>query len=288
VGLSYAIITPARNEAENLPRLAGCLREQTLPPAEWVIVDNGSTDDTKAVAERIAAEAPSVRVVDSPGEASPTRGGPVARAFSAGIGRVSACIDVVIKVDADITVEPDYFEQLVREFEDDPSLGIASGICLELVDGSWMARHVTGDRVRGASRAYRRSCLEDVMPLENRPGWDGIDEVRAIARGWRTGSIQSLAFYHHRKVGERDRSRRRQLYETGRANYYGGYRPSYLVLRALYRACREPAALALIAGYAAAAIAREPRCSDPVALAYLRREQSLRHLPTRVREALGR
>lgn len=288
MGLSYAVITPARNEGGNLPRLAESLEAQRLAPVEWVIVDNGSSDDTKRVAEQIAAGKDWVTVVDCPGEVRPTRGGPVARAFAAGIQSLVTPADIIIKVDADISVADDYFEGLLGEFATDPSLGIASGICFELVDGAWKPQHVTGDRVRGASRAYRRACLEAVMPLENRPGWDGIDEVRAIARGWRTRSIAELAFYHHRKVGERDRSRRRQLFETGRANYYGGYRASYLVLRALYRARHERAALALIGGYATAAIRREPRCADPVALAYVRREQSFRKLPTRIREALGR
>jgi poly-beta-1,6-N-acetyl-D-glucosamine synthase len=284
---SYAVVTPARNESGNLPRLARCLAAQSQRPVSWVIVDNGSTDDTEQRAVELAAAQPWIRVVSARGEAVPTRGGPVARAFMAGVEALDVAADIVVKVDADITVADDYFERLVGEFAADPALGIASGTCYELEDGEWRPRHVTGNRVRGASRAYRRECLDDVLPLEARPGWDGIDELRAIGRGWRTRSFAHLRFYHHRKVGQRDSSRRRDLFEFGRALHYSWYRPSYLVLSALFNARRERAALATISGYASAALHREPRCPDPAVRTYIRREQRLRAVPLRAREKLG-
>ena len=253
-----------------------------------MIVDHGSTDETGAVAAELARELPWTRVLTLPGEATPTRGGPVAQAFVAGVDVLEQTPDVVVKVDADVTFAPEYFEGLLAELEADPKLGIASGTCYELEDGTWRPVHVTGDRVRGATRAYRWACLQDVLPLENRPGWDGIDELKAVARGWRTASFAQLRFDHHRKLGRRDQSRRRRLYDVGRACWFIGYRPSYLILRALYKARREPAALAMIAGYLAAWLHGEERCSDRLAREYLRDEQSFRALPLRVREARGR
>jgi glycosyltransferase involved in cell wall biosynthesis len=286
--LTYAVVTPARNEADNLRRLAGCMDAQTARPSTWLIVDNGSTDDTLEVARELAAERNWARVVVVAGEALPTRGGPVARAFSAGVDQLEDTPDLVIKVDADVSFSEDYFEQLVARFAADPGLGIAGGTCYELEDGEWKPRFVTGNRVRGASRAYRWRCYQDVLPLENRPGWDGIDEMRAAARGWRSASFGELAFFHHRLVGRRDQSRWRRLFEVGRAAHYTGYRPTYLVLRSLFKARREPAALALVGGYVTAAVRREPRSEDETAREYLRRQQSLRVVPIRAREALGR
>lgn len=286
--LSYALVTPARNEAENLRRLAESLRAQRACPAAWVIVDNGSTDETRAVAAELAAGEPWIHVVDSPGEVIPTRGGPVAKAFTAGLEALPLTPDVAVKLDADVSLDPEYFAELLLEFERDDRLGIAGGTCYELVAGVWTARHVTGDRVRGASRAYRWACLQNVLPLENRAGWDGIDELRAASRGWRTRSFAHLRFYHHRTEATRDDSRRRRLFETGRSNWYSGYRPSYVLFRALFKARKEPVALSLFAGYVVAAIRREPRCEDASAREYLRSQQALRRLPLRAREALGR
>ena len=93
----------------------------------------------------------------------------------------------MVKLDADISFANDYFERLLASFDDDPRLGIASGTCFEQRDGEWCERHVTADHVWGACRAYRAACLEQVSPLEERMGWDGIDVLKANARGWRTG-----------------------------------------------------------------------------------------------------
>ena len=285
--LSYALVTPARNEAENIRRLAASIDAQTVRPQVWIVVDNGSDDGTAAIAEELAASRPWLRVLETEGEPVATRGGPVAKAFMESLPLLDPPVDVVVKLDADVSFEPTYFEELLARFAADPELGIASGTCFELEGGEWKPQHVTGDRVRGATRAYRLDCLQDVLPLENLPGWDGIDEVKAIARGWRTTSFRDLGFLHHRKLASRDESRRQRLLAVGRANYYIGYRPSYLILRALFKARREPVALALIVGYAGAALRREPRCTDTVAREYLRGEQQLRRLPLRARERLG-
>lgn len=285
--LTYAVVTPARNEAANLCQLAVCLAEQDRPPLEWVIVDNGSTDDTADVAAELAASSSWTQALFAPGEANPTRGAPVARAFAAGVAALTSHADVVVKVDADITFERDYFDRLIGEFERDATLGIASGTCYELDDGEWRARHVTAGRARGASRAFRRECLDSVLPLEERIGWDGIDEVRAAARGWRTTSFPHV-FLHHRTVGGRDASLWRTRTAHGRTAHYIGYRFSYLVLRALFRAREHPAALAMIWGYVDAMVRRQPRSSDVAARAHVRELQGARQLRQRIREARGR
>jgi glycosyltransferase involved in cell wall biosynthesis len=286
--LSYAVVTPARNEADNLRRLAESLASQTQRPSTWLIVDNGSNDETPEVARELAETYDWIRTAIVPGETVATRGGPVARAFAAGVELLPTRPDVVVKVDADISVDPGYFEALVGRFAEEPRLGIAGGTCYELEAGEWVPRHVTGDRVRGASRAYRWACLQDVLPLENRPGWDGIDELKAGARGWKTQSFRDLRFLHHRALGRRDQSRWKRLYEVGRAAHFTGYRPSYLVLRSLFKTRKELAALALIGGYTAAAVRREPRSDDRAARELIRRQQAFRQLPLRAREALGR
>jgi glycosyltransferase involved in cell wall biosynthesis len=285
--LRYAVVTPVRNEAENVGRLFAALSAQVQRPQAWHVVDTGSTDGTVAALERIAAEHSWVRV-SRLDEAALERGGPIARAFESGVSRLDLPPDVVVKLDADLSFEPDYFARLLQRFAADPALGMASGTCTELVDGSWRERHVTGTTVWGAARAYRWACLQDVLPLEQRMGWDGVDEFRANARGWRTVTFKDIPFRHHRPEGVRDGSARRARQAQGRAARYLGYRVWYLALRSLWHARREPAALAMIWGYLLAAIRREPQCADTSARSYVRGQQSLRRLPLRVLEAMGR
>jgi hypothetical protein len=118
-------------------------------------------------------------------------------------------------------------------------------------------------------------------------GWDGIDALKAEVRGWRSGRVRDLPFRHHRAEGARDGARRSAYAAQGRAAHYMGYRPLYLAMRALHRARSEPAAVAMIGGYAAAALHRAPRCADAEMVAHLRETQRLRMLPARMREAAG-
>jgi poly-beta-1,6-N-acetyl-D-glucosamine synthase len=287
--LTYALVTPARNEAENLERLAGSLEKQTRAPSRWVVVDNGSTDATGDVVAALQRRLQWVRVAAAPGEERPEPGAPVVRAFHAGLRKLDVEPTVIVKLDADTSFDPDYFERLLEAFAADPRLGIASGTCLEQdAAGEWRPIHVTAGHVRGAARAYRRECLQQVLPLEERVGWDGIDELKAAVLGWTTRMLPSLSFYHHRALGERDRGRTSRWRAQGRASYFMGYRFLYLVLRSLHHARRDPSALAMVGAYAAAALRRDPRYADEAVRSHLRRQQSLRYLGSRAREARGK
>ena len=141
---SYAVITPARDEAANLPRLASCIASQTILPSTWTIVENGSSDTTLEIAHGLAAEHAWVNVLTIPGSQSADRGAPVVRALQAGIGALESAPDFVVNMDADISIASDYFERLLTEFAADSSLGIASGSLFELQRGSWRQRHAAG------------------------------------------------------------------------------------------------------------------------------------------------
>jgi poly-beta-1,6-N-acetyl-D-glucosamine synthase len=285
-GTTYAVVTPVRDEAANLRRLADCLAAQTLPPETWLIVDDGSTDGTSDLLSSLTAEHPWIKSM-SAGGAQLQRGAPIVRAFHAALTELEPLPDVVVKLDADISMEPDHFERLVREFAQDPRLGIAGGIGYERQsDGIWRQRHGTGPAVWGGCRAYRRECLREILPLEERMGWDTLDLMKANLRSWRTEVFYDLSFRHHRVEGERDGRRLRTTLIQGEAAHFMGYRVSYLLVRTLYRMLRDPAAVGLIVGYLRALVRREPTLADPELRAYVRSQQSIRRLPLRIREAL--
>lgn len=283
--LSFAAVTPARNEAENLRRLAGSMVAQSKPAERWVIVDHGSTDATSQVAGELANEHPWISVVSIGGEAAPTRGGPIVHAFAAGLDAIDELPDVVVKLDADVSFDPDHFTRLLEEFERDSALGIASSTCWEERNDSWQKQRVARSHVRGAVRAYRRECLLAVLPLEERFGWDTIDELKAQLNGWQVRSIDDLPFYHHRETGERD-GLRRSWEAHGDLAWYLGYRPSYLLLRTAFRACSDPSALATLYGWVRAGLRREPRYANQEVRSLLREQQSISQLPRRAREVL--
>jgi glycosyltransferase involved in cell wall biosynthesis len=275
---AYAIVTPARNERENLARLARSVVAQEHRPERWVIVDDGSDDGMDAVARSLEREHDWIVALDS-GQGSEElaegrRRGRDLLAFHAGL-RVLPAVDVFVKVDADTSFDDGYFAELLRRFAEQPDLGIAGGCCYELQDGRWERIKVADTHPRGASRAYRWALLEDVFALEPELGWDGVDEVMAELRGYRTAGFRDIGFRHHRKVGERE-GRLRAGAALGRQAWYMGYRPSYLMLRALYRARENAASLAMVWGYAAAAASGASQCPHPTVTDRIRDGQRLR------------
>lgn len=287
----YALITPARNEADSLAVVAASIAGQTRPPACWVIVDDGSSDATAEVAAGLARRYPWIVLVRSgrveAGLRQGRRQGRDLLSFEEGLRAVPRPVELVTKLDADVTLPPHYFEQLLAAFQADPQLGMASGTRCELLAGRWRPRPLTRSTIAGQCRTYRLACWKAIQPLEPHMGWDGIDEARAALAGWHVHPVPGLFFRHHRPRGRRDGSAWRARAAEGSAAHYMGYRPSYMLLRALWHARREPSALAMLWGWGSASFQGQPPCSDAAARSYVRSQQAARHFGRRFREARG-
>ena len=172
-----------------------------------------------------------------------------------------------------------------RSVRGDPRLGIAGGSAWERDNGVWRQRFVTGGSVWGATRAYRWQCLQDVLPLEERHGWDGIDQLKARAQGWRRkrSSISHFVITVLR-VGRSRGGRTGSSTATPRTSWV----PALVSGRAnVAPRGRDPGAVGLIYGYVSAAARRLPRLEDPAARAMLRGDQSLRKILLRRRRREG-
>jgi glycosyltransferase involved in cell wall biosynthesis len=288
---AHLVVTPARNEADNLRRLAECIIGQTWRPQAWVVVDNGSTDGTQDVVRELNAAHDWIRLVSIPSDANPIRGSSSVRAFNAGVEDLVARADLVTGLDADVSFGPDYFDSLRREFLNNPSLGMAAGVCHEQEGDEWKPVHVTHPNLRGASLTYRRECLAQLLPLEARQmGWEALAIVKARTRGWETALIANLEYRHHRPTGARDHSRFSSYAEDGDTAYYMWYRPSYMVLRTIYRAlsARDLAAAGLAWGYLRSALRRMPRHPERAFRTFMQSNQSPAKWLLRAREITGR
>lgn len=284
--MKYAVITPARNERANLARLAESLGAQTLLPLQWIVIDDGSDDGTDVLASELASVRPWMRLLS----AEPTSGGGLTEgrragrdliAFRRGVEALEGPVEIVVKVDADTSFDPRYFETLIGRFAASPDLGIAGGSCYELEHGRWTRKRVAGTHPRGASRAYRWPCVQAALTLEPKMGWDGLDEVQADLLGYRTQIFTDIGFRHHRLTGGRERDRLRAQSVMGEASWYMGYRPTFLLMRALYRSRHDALALAMLWGYGTAALTRTPRCPDASLVRRLREQQRLRAVVSR-------
>ncbi len=272
--LTYAAVTPARDEERNLARLAESLLAQSVKPVKWIIVENGSQDGTLALASALARAHPWIEVMQI--EPSIKYRRTIAeRAFQAGVEALAGSGDLVAKVDADVSFGEDYFCGLLRAFEQDEGLGIASGACLEEHRGAWREVSLFGDHCFGQSRVYRRACLDAVLPLEG-AAFTTIDETKARLAGFCTRTLRHLPYYHNRPEATNDGSLWESWHRQGVAAYQLGYRPSYLLMRSSYRAMHQRSALALIVGYVSAFSRRMPRYPDARVVGAIRDEQRMR------------
>jgi glycosyltransferase involved in cell wall biosynthesis len=273
---TYAVVTPVRDEAENFARTADSLVAQTHRPQRWVIVDDGSTDGTRKIAERYAGEHGWITVVDAEAAHERARGAPIVRAFQHGCRQLDERPEIVVKLDGDLSFPDDYFERVAQRFADDPRAGIVGGVALIPEGDRWIVERGNPRNVNGVAKAYRYHCLDDIGGLRASMGWDGIDEYGARARDWNVHVLSDLEIRHYRPRGSKQKPLRAR-WEEGRGNAYMGYLPSWLLVRAVYRGFVEKppvlGGVALFASYVWARVRRLPQVDDPGAIAELRREQ---------------
>lgn len=110
---SVSVVIPVRDDARLLEVCLSALARQTRKADEIVIVDNGSSDDTAAVAERFGA-----RVVSEP-----IRGIP--RASAAGYDAATG--DIIARLDADSRPGPDWIARIERTFRTRDDVDFVTG-----------------------------------------------------------------------------------------------------------------------------------------------------------------
>src|SRR3712207_6677629 len=231
---TYALVSPVRDEAADFARTAESILAQTHRPLRWVVVDDGSTDGTREIAQRYADEHDWIVVVDSGQAHERARGAPIVRAFTRGLDELDERPDITVKLDGDLFLPAHYFAWVARVFADDPRAGVVGGIAL-IHDGvQWRGDPGLQVAVNGVAKAYRTDCLEEIGGLPQSMGWDGIDEFAARARGWHVHVLPELTILHYKQRGSKQ-AWWRARWEEGRGNHYMGYLPAFLVVRALYR-----------------------------------------------------
>ena len=277
--MKYILISPARNEERFITKTLDSVVAQTCLPERWVIVDDGSTDQTAKVVEDYAKRYPWIELVrrlQDPDRNFASK----AQAVALGFGRVNSVpFDVVGNLDADVSFETDYMEFVMQKFSEDPELGLAGTPFTQDGDYDSSRDSFEGENyVAGPCQLFRRQCFEEIGGyVANRAG--GVDWIAAMTarmKGWKVRSFPEKRFHHHRTLGTAEQGPLRALFSYGEKDYYLGGSPVWELFRVTYRMAKKPVllgGLALLAGYAWAALRRVKRAVSPELMHFHRREQ---------------
>jgi poly-beta-1,6-N-acetyl-D-glucosamine synthase len=278
---NYVIVTPVRDEQEHIKSTIESVRQQTILPSLWMIVDDGSTDRTGEIADRAAAGLPWLRVIHRTNRGFRKSGGGVMEAFYEGFNALPQHDwEFLVKLDGDLSFAADYFEKCFAHFRKDPKLGIGGGDIHHSIDGELKVELNPRFHVRGATKIYRRACWDAIGGLWPASGWDTIDEVKANMLGWRTYSFTDLHLLHHRFTGSEDGLVRDRV-KHGMACYISGYHPLFVAASCLRRIPQKPYILgsaAIVYGFLKGHITHALRFDDRSYLAYIRGQQLRRLL----------
>ncbi len=277
----YLLVSPCRDEAQYLRRTLDSVAAQTVPPALWIVVDDGSTDGTADILDEYASKLPYLHVIKRVDRGHRKVGPGVIEAFYAGLEGIHlADFDYVCKLDMDLDLPARYFELLMERMEANPRIGTSSGKpwFVHPKTGALVAE-VCGDEMSvGMTKFYRVACFEEIGGFVRQVMWDGIDCHRARMLGWIAESVDSepLRFIHLRPQGASQKNIVTGRLRAGFGQYFMGTAPLYYLVVAAFRLPAHPALVgsgAMLWGYLRSWAKGLPRYDDPAFRAYLRSYQ---------------
>ena len=254
---------------------------QSIPPALWVVVDDGSTDETPAILESYQSRMPYLKVVRRVNRGRRSVGPGVIEAFYAGLDTVSLDeFDYVCKLDLDLDLPQRYFELLMQRMEANPRLGTTSGKPYFIAPSTGkLVPEVCGDEMSvGMTKFYRVQCFREIGGFVRQVMWDGIDCHRCRMLGWIAESMddEALRFIHLRPMGSSQKGIWTGRVRFGYGQYFMGTAPIYFLATAVFRLPKHPilvGSLAMLWGYMSSAVRGVVRYDDPQFRKFLRRYQ---------------
>lgn len=280
-GRRVVLISPCRDEAKFMRRTLDSVTQQTVPPTLWIVVDDGSTDDTPRILAEYAAKFPYIKVVTRTDRGKRAVGPGVIEAFYAGVAATSLDdFDYVCKLDLDLDLPHRYFEILIDRMEKDPRIGTCSGKpYFPHPETGQLVSEGCGDETSvGMTKFYRTDCFKQIGGFVRQVMWDGIDNHRCRMLGWRAVSWDEpeIRFTHLRPMGSSQVSLWTGRKRHGFGQYFMGTGPLYMFASAVFRAARRPllvGGLGMMVGYLEAAWKKSARYDDAEFRRFLRRYQ---------------
>jgi biofilm PGA synthesis N-glycosyltransferase PgaC len=265
----YVLISPCRDEAAYMRETLESVIAQSLRPAKWVIVDDGSTDETPRILAEYARRHDWIEIVTLGDRGRRSVGPGVVEAFYAGYRTINPDdYEYLCKLDLDLRLPPRYFEILVARMAADRRIATCSGKAYVEERGKLVPERHGDDTSLGMTKFYRVSCFKAIGGFVREVMWDGIDCHQCRMKGWIACSWDEpeLRFVHLRPMGSSQQSIYVGRMRHGAGQYFMGTGFLYMAASAASRLNQRPYVLgsaAMLWGWLASALQRKPRLADP-------------------------
>jgi glycosyltransferase involved in cell wall biosynthesis len=275
----YVLISPCRNEASFMRQTLDSVIAQTVPPAKWIIVDDGSTDETPAILKDYALRYPWISIVTRSDRGHRAVGPGVIDAFYSGYQVIDRSeYEFLCKLDLDLELPPRYFEILINRMNEDSRIATCSGKAYLREGGRLVDERHGDDTSLGMTKFYRTDRFEKIGGFVREVMWDGIDCHLCRMHGWIACSWDEpeLRFVHLRPMGSSQQSVYTGRMRHGYGQYFMGTGFLYLAASALMRMNQKPyvlGSLAIMWGWLKSAALGKARYENPQFRKFLRHYQ---------------
>lgn len=245
----YVLMTAAHNEQAYIEKTIKSVLSQSILPERWVIVSDSSSDRTDEIVKDYARRHERIRyfrISRSSGRSFRSK----VIALQAGSKLLEGAeYGFIGNIDADVTVGPLYFEDLITRFVEQPRLGLAGGFVCEKNRGEFRNRKTNrAYSVGHAAQLVRRKCYGEIggYAILEYGGEDWHAQVSAMMKGWEAKAFPELTVFHLRRTGEAG-NLFRQKFRQGRMDYSFGSDPVFVILKYLRRLPEKPLILGSVA-----------------------------------------
>jgi len=201
--VNYALVTPAKDEGLHIEKTIASVLSQTLRPCKWVLVSDGSVDNTDELIRSRLKDNPFMEFVRVEKNSMRDFSSKI-DAFNKGYERLKDCeYDFIGNLDGDISFEPHYYETILNKFQENPKLGLAGGISLDLIEGKYHPVKIYENSVIGGIQLFRKECFDAIGGLMHMKygGEDTIAELMVRQRGWQVRTFEEISVWHNEETG---------------------------------------------------------------------------------------
>ena len=277
--ISHVVITPVKNEKNLIQGCINSMMSQSIPPKLWIIIDDNSTDGTDLIIKNASLKYSNIKITKSNNaNYNRKRGSNIADMFLHAFELIDIEWDFCSKIDSDILLGKNYFKLIFSKFDDEPLLGIASGGCYLKKSSKLKLEKVASDHTRGALKTYRALCYNQISGIRGVDGWDGIDNIMAQMKGWKTKNYPEVKAIHLRPTGSYH-GMISGCFESGKFAYFMGYHPLFIFARSLHKFLSFPyilGGISLLIGYIYSFIINKDIFDDDDTIKFLRNKQLIR------------